>query len=211
LKNLLDRCRFEEALDCAKVYKLSLERVYERQVSFLVDGITHDGQMSNDELDKLLELLRNLAITAGESALDYAFLAVTSATEYAHIRKLLDFCQQCTTSDEILLDNINQLQYALESYIILFDNKASFGRQSHWPQFWIGSNHWELFVRFLSDSQIKKCVQLWSRYQVTMSELLVQSSFFIELLKLLERTISGKSEHFNTNNCFRIDWIGNLL
>lgn len=209
LRNLLDKGRFEEALDCARVYRLPLDvssylkrcwlvvflkQVYERQITALIETINADGSTSNDDLDKLLGLLNKLAQTQEENAIDYAFLAATSATDYFHIQKLLVFCSKCRPQDQVLSENLSRLKYALESYRLLFGDQASYARDSHWPNFCVGENHWALFEQMLEESKIDKCVELWSRYRNDLSELLVEMSaeFFPELLRHLERTIAGK-------------------
>ena len=149
--------------------------------------------MSNDELDKLLVLLNNLGRTSEETAIDYAFLAVIASSEYSHIRKLLSFCNKCQTTDENLTESIEKLKYALQSYSSLFGEHAAYDRESHWPRFWVGENHWELFVKMLAESQIDKCMEMWSYYRESLSALLIESSstFFSDLIRCLERTIAG--------------------
>jgi hypothetical protein len=141
----------------------------------------------------MLVLLEKLAQTQEETAVDYAFLAANAATDYSHIQKLLIFCSKCHPQDAILLENLNRLKYALESYRLLFGEQASYARDSHWPNFWVGENHWTLFEQMLEESQISKCVELWARYRSDLSVTLVETSaeFFPELLRHLERTIAG--------------------
>ena len=150
--------------------------------------------MTNDDLDMLLKLLRQLSQTMEESAIDYAFLAVTTSTEYTHIRELLTFCSQCHTADEELRENLERLKYGLEGYCLLFGDAASFGRDSYWHSFWMGDNHWELFVKMLEEAKIQMCSLLWSRYRDSMAEHLMENvaEFFPTLLKYLERTVVGK-------------------
>lgn len=171
----------------------AFQQVYERQVAFLIEGINQDGRMSNEELEKLLVLLSNLMRSSQESALDYAFLAVTASSEYSHIVKLLSFCNKCTTTDENLTENIEKLKCALKSYSSLFGEEASYTRDSYWPRFWIGENHWELFEKMLAESRIEKCAELWKYYRSSLSNQLIESasSFFPELLRYMERTIAG--------------------
>lgn len=160
----------------------------------MIEGIsTDDGRMSNEDLDKLLVLLQHLAVTNEDTSVDYAFLAVTASIEYNHIQKLLNFCNKCHTTDENLVENIERLKYALESYSNLFGPQASYATDSYWPRFWTHDNHWELFEKLLAESKIDKCSELWSRYRESLSQQLVESaeSFFPDLLKYLERTIAG--------------------
>jgi hypothetical protein len=149
---------------------------------------------SADDLDKLLVLLGKLAQTQEENAFDYAFLAATSTTEYTHIQKLVAFCSKCHLKDPDLLGNLDRLRYALDSYRLLFGEQASYSRDSHWPNFWVGENHWTLFEQMLEESQIGKCVELWTRYRSELSAFLVEMSaeFFPEMLRHFERTIAGK-------------------
>jgi hypothetical protein len=151
--------------------------------------------MSNDELDKLLALLNLLMKTQEESAMDYAFLAATKSIDRTHIQRLLAFCEKCRTSDENLTDNLERLKYGLESYNLLFGEQASYARDSYWPNFWMGENHWELFIQMLTDSKINKCAELWSRYRAPLSQFLVENSsdFIPQLLRNLEQTIAGSN------------------
>jgi hypothetical protein len=161
----------------------------------LIEGINHDGQMTDEEVDKLLTLLNNLMMTSQENALEYAFLAATTSSKYDHIIQLLNFCNKCSTSDENLVDSIEKFKHALKSYSSLFGIEASYARDSYWPDFWMGGNHWDLFDKMLSESNIDKCVELWNRYRDSLSNSLIESAdlFFPEILRHLERTIARSS------------------
>ncbi|KAI6199909.1 Protein ROD-1 [Aphelenchoides besseyi] len=191
LRNLLEKGRFEEALVCAKIHKLPLDKVYAQQIRFLIENVQRDGQMTNSELEKLMTLLHELARTKEEDAVDCAFLAVTTSTQYKHIYELLKICQQYHTSDEEIKENVEKVKYALECYKSLFGDTASFGRDSFWPYFSMGDNHWEIFVQFLENQQIEKCGRLFADYRNSMSSEWINNSheFFPVLLRHLENTI----------------------
>ncbi|KAI6228904.1 Kinetochore-associated protein 1-like protein [Aphelenchoides fujianensis] len=70
LRNLLEKGRFEEALACAKVYSLPLDKVYERQIAFLIQGGNHWDifveMLEQQKIDKCRRLFADFRASMAE-------------------------------------------------------------------------------------------------------------------------------------------------
>ncbi|XP_076321789.1 kinetochore component rough deal isoform X2 [Tachypleus tridentatus] len=171
LTKLINKQKFEEALDFARKWNLDLQMVYQTQVTFLLDRLSpwvparFKQQDAEDILIEVTELLSKCTDDhfVAECCLQAApssYLGVYSLLNFA--QKRLEDCKKC--EDQCILISLvnNRLHRLVTLLEIIEESEIDFGIK--WWEF-SKADLLDMFLNFLRKNSTTKAFLLWNQHQ----------------------------------------------